>query len=123
MNLVIQRDDASFKKAVRERFGKCIVCEPGECYQACYQVAHIWEFAKCDDASKYNPDNGLLLCANIHLLFDSGLLQFEPVKPYSSGMIRIRCNDTLRNSVVYRHHDKIITLLPENIPFLLRRYD
>lgn len=123
LGTVVQRNDANFKKIVRERFSRCIICEPSECHIACCQVAHIWGFADCDSIDRYNPDNGLLMCANIHLLFDNGLIRLEPVLPLSSGMVRIICDETLRDMMIYKHNGQIITLLPENMPFLLRRYD
>jgi len=116
------RNDADYRAAVKSRFQACIICEPNTCSPACCQVAHIWDFAACDDASKYNPDNGLLMCANWHLLFDANLMRLEPV-PGVLGMVRILLADELKNSELYKYNNKVITILPENIQFLERRYN
>jgi predicted restriction endonuclease len=117
----IARDDNEYRKLVKQRFQTCIICEPNICFPACCQVAHIWDFAKCDDASKYNPDNGLLMCANWHLLFDANLMRLEPVQGVL-GMVKIILASELKNSAMYKYHNKIITILPENIEFLEARY-
>ena len=118
----IARDDNEYRKLVKQRFQTCIICEPDNCAPACCQVAHIWDFAKCDDSSKYNPDNGLFMCANWHLLFDANLMRLEPI-PGAQGMVRIILGVELKQSALYKHHNKIITILPENIPFLEKRYN
>lgn len=114
------RNDASFKKAVRARFPTCIICDAGECIPECGNVAHIWDFAKCDADSKYNPDNGLFMCANWHALFDAGILRLEPVSSVA-GMVRITLADRLTGTGMYKYNGRMITLLPENIPFLEKR--
>ncbi len=118
----IIRDDSQYRAAVKSRFQTCIICEPNTCFQACCQVAHIWDFAKCDNASKYNPDNGLLMCANWHLLFDANLMRLEPVQGVM-GMVKIILASELKYSELYKYHNKIITILPENIKFLEKRYN
>jgi len=119
--IINSRKDDKYRAAVKSRFQRCIICEPDMCVPECCQVAHIWDFAKCDDASKYNPDNGLLMCANWHLLFDANLMRLEPI-PSAIGMVRIILADGLKNSAMYKYHNKIITILPENIEFLEKRY-
>lgn len=118
----IVRDDNEFRAAVKLRFQSCIICESAMCVQACCQVAHIWDFAKCNESSKYNPDNGLLMCANWHLLFDANLMRLEPVIG-AIGMVRITLASELKNSALYKYHNKVITIMPENIPFLEKRYN
>ena len=118
----IARDDNEYRKLVKQRFQTCIICEPNTCFPACCQVAHIWDFAKCDESSKYNPDNGLLMCANWHLLFDANLMQLKPI-PGAHGMVRIILGTELKQSALYKYNNKIITILPENISFLEKRYN
>jgi predicted restriction endonuclease len=118
----IARDDAEFRASVKSRFQTCIICESAMCVPACCQVAHIWDFAKCNESSKYNPDNGLLMCANWHLLFDANLMRLEPVLG-AQGMVKIILASNLKTSALYKYHNKIITILPENIPFLEKRYN
>jgi len=117
----IDRDDAVFRSIVKSRFINCIICESQTCHPACCEVAHIWNFADCDSSSAYNPDNGLLMCANWHRLFDRHLMQLEPVEN-SLGNVRVILATELLNTTLGKYHNKIITILPENIPFLLKRY-
>ena len=119
-NQVIARDDSAYRAAVKSRFITCIICEPGKCHSACCEVAHIWNFADCDAMSKYNPDNGILLCANWHKLFDSHMMQLEPIANIP-GMVQIILADTLQQSLLGTYHGKVITIMPENIPFLMKR--
>lgn len=122
LKISIARDDNEFRTAVKSRFQTCIICESAMCVPACCQVAHIWDFAKCNESSKYNPDNGLLMCANWHLLFDANLMRLAPV-PCALGMVQIILASELKNSALYKYHNKVITILPENIPFLKQRYN
>jgi hypothetical protein len=116
------RNDADYRAAVKSRFQRCIICEPDICVPECCQVAHIWDFAKCNNAGKYNPDNGLLMCANWHLLFDANLMRLEPVQGVM-GMVKIILASKLKNSAMYKYNNKIITILPQNIEFLEKRYN
>jgi hypothetical protein len=116
----IERDDTEFRAIVKSRFINCIICEPTKCHPVCCEVAHIWNFADCDASSAYNPDNGLLMCANWHRLFDNHLLQLEPVNN-CLGMVRIRLETELLDTALGQYHNKIISIMPENIPFLYKR--
>lgn len=121
LSIIKARKDDKFRKIIHKRFNNnCIICEPNTCFPTCYQVAHIWDFSKCDASSKYNPDNGLLMCANWHLLFDANLMRLEPIVN-SIGMVQIILDAELKHNIMYKYHNKIITILPENIPFLEKR--
>jgi len=92
------RNDTEFKKAVNELYKTCIICDIGDCHKSAYEVAHIWDFAKCDTPEqKYDVNNGILLCANMHKYFDSkcGLLKLEPVSHIDDN-----CNDNCKNTVI-----------------------
>lgn len=119
----IIRNDKDYRNSVIAKYsGKCVICNSGECVPECCNVAHIWDFALCDTTEKYNPDNGLILCANIHLLFDSGLIMLEPnLNSTLSGIVSIRLHDKLKNSKYYKYNGQMITLSPENIPFIIKR--
>ena len=119
---VIIRDDYTYKNMVKQRFNKCIICNPGECNIHCCNVAHIWDFKDCDENSKYNPDNGLLMCSNIHKLFDDGLIILEPCNGATlHGMVKIKVSSKLSNTIYQKYNEQIITIFPDNIPFLMKK--
>jgi len=95
----ICRNDDEFKKAVNELYKTCIICDIGDCHKSAYEVAHIWDFAKCDTPEqKYDVNNGILLCANMHKYFDSKceLLKFELISHIDNN-----CNNTVMCKVVF----------------------
>ncbi len=47
-------------------------------------------------------------------------MRLEPIAN-SIGMVRIILDAELKHNVMYKYHNKIITILPENIPFLEKR--
>ncbi len=82
--MTTKRKDEKFKREVKARFKKCIICDEDDdnnnnnCCLECCDVAHIWDFAKCDNENdKYNSYNGLLMCANMHRLFDKELIKLN----------------------------------------------
>ena len=75
--LQVCRNDDEFKKAVKDRYKTCIICDIYECHKSSYQVAHIFDFSKCEtEVEKYDVNNGILLCSNMHKYFDDSLLKF-----------------------------------------------
>ena len=58
----ICRNDDEFKKSVIDLYKTCIICDDGECHKSAYEVAHIFDFAKCNTSyEKYDVNNGILL--------------------------------------------------------------
>lgn len=49
----------------------------GSTTKAALEASHIQPWAHSDDAQRLDPNNGLLLTANLHKLFDAGLIAFE----------------------------------------------
>ncbi|MHB9019812.1 MAG: HNH endonuclease [Minisyncoccota bacterium] len=69
-----RRGQQSFRNALRERYGsRCLItgCE----VLAVLEAAHISPYRGVDD---HHPENGLLLRADVHTLFDLDLLGIEP---------------------------------------------
>ncbi len=69
-----RRGQQDFRKAMLERFeGRCAVtgCTVADVLEA----AHIWPYRGAED---HHPENGLLLRADIHTLFDLDLLGIRP---------------------------------------------
>jgi len=49
----------------------------GSSTSAALEASHIQRWADSNDAQRLDPNNGLLLTANLHKLFDAGLISFE----------------------------------------------
>jgi hypothetical protein len=71
-----------FAEDVRDRD---MVCRITGRFAARCEVAHILEFKECvrigDQVAKYDTENGLLIDAGLHQLWDSGVIQLVPLGP------------------------------------------
>lgn len=71
-----------YTEDVRDRDGKCRIT--GRFAARC-EVAHIFEFKECvrigDQVAKYDTENGLLIDAGLHQLWDHGFIQLVPLSP------------------------------------------
>ena len=128
----ICRNDEEFKKAVHDLYKTCIICDIGDCHKSAYEVAHIWDFAKCDsNESKYDVNNGILLCANMHKYFDSkcGLLKFELINTDSNNdntnntsICKVVFCESVSNSSYYKKYNgKQIKFNKQNIMYLEKK--
>jgi hypothetical protein len=52
-------------------------CVTGSSTEAALEASHIKRWADSNDAQRLDPNNGLLLTANLHKLFDAGLISFD----------------------------------------------
>jgi hypothetical protein len=52
-------------------------CVTGSRTRAALEASHIKRWADSNDIERLDPNNGLLLTANLHKLFDAGLISFE----------------------------------------------
>jgi hypothetical protein len=65
-----------FGLAVRQLWNhRCSVT--GASTKAALEASHIQRWADSNDAQRLDPNNGLLLTANLHKLFDAGLISFD----------------------------------------------
>ena len=121
----IARDDNEYRELVKQRFGNCIICQNKECHISCCQVAHIYDFSKCirnnDEQSKYDINNGIVMCANTHLMFDNHSLKLQIIDG-NNAMVSIEIDKTLKDCNIYRYNGQIITLFKENMKYLEKRY-
>ncbi len=120
------RNDNEYRDLVRQRFKNCIICKDGECSQEVCQAAHIWEFKDCGTLPEYAYDvnNGLYMCANNHIYFDSkdNLLELRILNENCNDVVII-INDKLKNTNLYKkYNEKKIQLFKGNISFLQKRY-
>lgn len=73
------------------------------------QAAHIKPIA---EGGSHSPRNGLLLRADLHILFDQGLLGVTPdYRVQVSNRIR---DDYLNGRVYYEHHNRPLRSLPQD---------
>jgi len=118
--LTVARDDKEFREMVKNKFNKCIICNNNECSVFSCEVAHIWNFSDCDSSSKYDVNNGILLCANNHILFDKHLIKFN--LDSVSGIVSISVDNILKDYAIYKYNGITINLTPENVKYLEKRY-
>jgi hypothetical protein len=65
-----------FGSDVREQWNnRC--CVTGSSTAAVLEASHIKRWADSNDKERLDPNNGLLLIANLHKLFDAGLISFN----------------------------------------------
>ena len=131
--MTIKRKDEKFKREVKERFKKCIICDDDDdnnynCCLECCEVAHIFDFSKCDNENdKYNSYNGLLMCANMHKLFDKDLikLNYKDNKDNKDGALSvfISIDTSMINYPIYKYNNKKIILCKQTLQYLIKRYE
>lgn len=75
--IIARIGQGSFRKALLKLHGGCSVT--GVSTTAVLRAAHIHRWADCADtpAARLDPDNGLLLTANLDALFEVGLIAFS----------------------------------------------
>ena len=65
-----------FGSEIREQWNhRC--CVTGSSTAAALEASHIKRWAESNDQERLDPNNGLLLTANLHKLFDAGLISFD----------------------------------------------
>jgi len=63
-----KRLDTEYRNTIREKYKTCMITRK-PLYVS--QVAHIYPHTLCEPDEKYDPENGFLLSAELHILFDS----------------------------------------------------
>ena len=75
--------ESGFAEAVRKRDGACWIT--GRYGKRC-EAAHIYEYKDCKDSGdRYNINNGILLDAGLHKLWDMGEIVFVPIDKSSAA--------------------------------------
>jgi len=121
---IIARNDNEYRKAVKDKFKKCIICD--DCPEYTYQVAHIWNHKDCKNNHEdaFNVNNGLLMCANAHLLFDNHILKLQASNELDSAN-EYKCIVVINKDKAneyYKYNNKTIFLNYENVKYLEKRY-
>jgi predicted restriction endonuclease len=109
-----------FRKELIERYETCIIT--GISHRSC-EAAHINPHSKCSGSSKYDVNNGLLICKNLHTLFDS---EDKELKIDPETLIVKLSNDILNDPTYeeyHKYHNKKIRCdLNENTRNYLKQY-
>ena len=86
------------------------------------QVAHIFPHNLCDSDEKYDIENGFLLSAELHILFDSDGYQFR-INPETQiiSFSKEILEDTAMTEYTKYHNTKI-NLSNKNIYYLKKKY-
>ena len=130
LELKICRNDEAFKK-VNDLYKTCIICDVGDCHKSAYEVAHILDFSKCETINeKYDVNNGILLCANMHKYFDSKneLLKFNIISNIidDSNIVICKivfCDSLLTSNYYKKYNGKQIKFNKQNILYLNKKYN
>lgn len=111
-----KRDDKEFRKSVKERYNdKCIIT--GYDVAIC-DVAHIKEFSKClTNNEKYDINNGILLCKNMHTLFDKYYFSINP------ETLMVEVDKTKENVGLSEYNNKKVYIDENSIKYLIYHYE
>lgn len=63
-----------FRDQLEKKYGKCVIS--GDDVEIC-EACHIVPFAESDNTNLYNVNNGILLSASLHKLFDKYLMSID----------------------------------------------
>jgi hypothetical protein len=125
LQLQVCRNDDEFRKAVKDKYKTCIICDTySEFYESVYEVAHILDFSKCKtEEEKYDVNNGIRLCANMHKRFDSFLLKFiVDDECNDNNLVKISFCDTMCDHIFYKKYNgKKIQFNKENIEYIKKK--
>lgn len=106
-----------FREKIIERYGQCIIS--GDDPMVC-EACHIVPYNKCNEAEKYDVDNGLLLNRNLHKLFDDNELKIN------QNTLQIELSDNILNNNKMKGYIKYknmkININDRSIYFLKKRY-
>lgn len=113
----IKRKDKKFKENVKSYYKTCIITHRSEC--VC-EVAHIFPFSESEIEEKYNEYNGILLCRDLHKLFDDKLIKIDP-EDYKLIISEVLLND---NTLIdyHKYHNKILNIRNESKKYFEKFY-
>jgi predicted restriction endonuclease len=105
----IKRYDKDFKNKVIDYYKTCIVT--GRSKSVC-EVAHILPFSKSNNFQKYDEYNGILLCRDLHILFDNKLISINPTDFRLVLSPEIFHDDTLK--IYHKYYNNILNIREES---------
>ena len=113
----IKRKDKKFKESVTKYYKSCIIT--GRSLFVC-EVAHIYPFADSELEDKYNPFNGIVLCRDMHKLFDDKLIKIDPIDFKLTLSQEILSDDSLE--IYHKYNNMILDIKPESRHYFEKLY-
>ena len=115
-----KRLDTNYRNIIREKYKTCMITGKPLCVS---QVAHIYPHTLCEPDEKYDPENGFLLSAELHILFDSKDcdLKINPSTQIMSFSKKILEDKSMHYYTQY--HNKKIELSDKQKYYLTKKYD
>jgi hypothetical protein len=111
----VKRKDRQFREKVKSFYNnKCVISGRSEI--VC-EVAHIKPFAHSNSEEKYDPNNGILLSADLHKLFDAKLFTIDPETFQLKFTKEILLDNTLED--YYKFNKKILGIKPESKKYFI----
>jgi hypothetical protein len=109
----VRRKQMKFRQNLIDKYKRCIISgTPATMCEAC----HIIPFSISTDQQKYDVNNGLLLDAGLHKLYDMHLIRINP----HTSMIELH-KDVLSNTEykhLYRYNKQKLNLSKETLEYL-----
>jgi hypothetical protein len=114
-----KRLDTLYKETVKNKYKTCMITGKPDYLS---QVAHIYPFKLCNPEEKYDPENGFLLSAELHILFDTidSKLKIDPETELIKLSEDILINNTME--AYHKFHNTKILLSNKNKHYLRKKY-
>lgn len=114
-----KRQDTLYRNIIQNKYKRCMITGKPLFVS---QVAHIYPHKLCNQEEKYDINNGLLLSAELHILFDStdNKLKIDPETQIISFSKEILEDETM--SYYRQYHNKKINLDDKQIYYLKKKY-
>jgi hypothetical protein len=111
------------KRKKQDEFHKQLIIRDKQCIitnktSLVCQACHIIPYALCNENEKYDINNGLLLSADTHILFDKYMISINPI---TSTIYLI--NELLDDDMYNKYHNKKITLNDKQKKYLLHHWN
>jgi len=116
LQLVVSRgmDQRIFRKALLKAYsGKCCICELS--VEELLEASHIKPYSECTNKERISVNNGLLLCANHHKLYDNEIIKIN--SDYKIIVNNIDLNNESNRKFISFYNGHMI-----NLPKLLSHY-
>jgi hypothetical protein len=114
-----KRQDNEYRESIKKKFNYCCAVTNKPIYVC--QVAHIHPYKLCNPEEKYDDSNGLLLSAELHLLFDNFKFIINPdthIMTFSEDILQYESMSYYR-----QYHNAKINLSEKNIEYLKKKYN